>query len=222
MFFSKKVNKSSKKSLVEFLTRHFRYNTMRSWNNAASFAHCVKLNRLGLSSAQVDVAYDMLQTDFWDEIRYPIDDFTSEMNGRYTIGTNGRSGGYLVLYQSQYEPTEHQSYCRACGQRNFKLVESTNGNRCGKCGAEGEQGRVNFTTPPKKLSVYPGKGFDHGEDYSEWSISELRSRVELVQRFDQACDEIRDNFIELLDNNKVVEEIVMIPKTVKRIQSIHQ
>ena len=66
--------------------------------------------------------------------------------------------------------------------------------------------------------LYPGKSIDQNEEFSEWSMSELRNHVELVRRFDQACDEIRDNFIELIRSCKVVEEVVMIPKTVKRIE----
>jgi len=277
MHFGKAVDKRSKQAMIDFLTSHFRYNTMNSWNRSTSYAHNIKLHHLGLTSQQMDAAYDMLQTDYWDEINAPIEDFTSEMNGSYTIGTNGRSNGYLVLYQSQYELSGHLSYCRSCGQRNFKRVheaskladhavievyvfrnggcwaevtylqqpdiaalklpdaeklaivrsakracqDATIGNKCGACGAEGEHGRVNYTTLPKRLSVYPGRDMDQGEDFSEWSMSELRSRVELVCRFDRACDEIRDNFIALIGSCKVVEEVVMVPKTVKRIECRH-
>ena len=277
MYFCKAVDKRSKQAMIEFLTVHFRYNTMNSWNRSTAYAQNIKLHHMGLTSQQMDAAYDMLQTDFWEEIRAPIENFTSEMNGNYTIGRNGRSGGYLVLYQSQYELTGHLSYCRSCGQRNFKRVceaaksadhtviencvfrdgglraetsylnepaiaaiglsgaeklaiirtaklagkDATIGNRCGACGAAGEYGRVNYTTPPRSLSVYPGKGLDQEEDFVEWSMSELRSRVELISRFDQACDEIRDNFIALIGSCKVVEEIVMIAKTVKRIECCH-
>jgi len=277
MYLSKAVDRRSKQAMIDFLTGHFRYDTMNGWNRSTSYAHNIKLHHLGLISQQMDAAYDMLQTDFWDEISAPIEDFTSVMSGGYTIGTNGRSGGYLVLYQSQYELTGHLSYCRSCGQRNFKRVceaskladhavidnyvfrnggcwaeaiyldepaiaaiklpdaeklaivrsaqrackDATIGNKCGACGAQGEHGRINYTTPPKRLSVYPGRDMDPGEDFSEWSMSELRSRVELVCQFDQACDEIRDNFIALIDSCKVVEEVVMVPKVVKRIKCCH-
>ena len=276
MFFEKTLDKRSKKTVIDFFTVHCRYNTMNSWNRSTSYAQNIKLHNLGLTSEQLNAAYDMLQTDFWDEIDQPIADFTSEMGGRYTIGTNGRSSGYLVLYNSEYELTGHKSHCRTCGQRNYRYVytpdataegvimaaviandgcwtnetyldqpaiealrmhpeeklvlirraktiakDHTIGNRCGACGTEGEYGRVNYTLPPKRLSVYPGKSIDQNEDFSEWSMSELRNRVELVLRFDQACDEIRDNFIELIGSCKVVEEVVMIPKTVKRIECCH-
>ena len=239
MFFEKPLDKRSKKAMIDFVAGHYRYNTMNSWNRSTSYAQNIKLHKLGLTSEQLNAAYDMLQADFWDEIDQPIADFTSEMSGRYTIGTNGRSNGYLVLYNSKYELTGHKSHCRTCGQRNYRYVytpdataegvitaaviarDYTIGNRCGACGAEGEYGRVNYTLPPKRLSVYPGKSIDQNEEFSEWSMSELRNHVELVRRFDQACDEIRGNFIELIGSCKVVEEVVMIPKTVKRIECCH-
>jgi hypothetical protein len=64
----------------------------------------------------------MLDTDFWEEIRSPIDDFTYDQGHHYTICSNGRSGGYLVLHESHLELTGHLSYCPTCGQRNFKKV----------------------------------------------------------------------------------------------------
>jgi hypothetical protein len=124
-FFQKKVDRRSRSAMVDFLKAHYRYNTMSSWNRATSYAHCIKIHRLGLTSEQSDKAYEMLDTDFWDEIRWSIDDFTTSQGSCYTIGTNGRSGGYLVLYQSRRELTGHLSYCPSCGQRNFKKVPPT-------------------------------------------------------------------------------------------------
>jgi hypothetical protein len=125
LFWAKKVDRRSRSAMVDFLRDHYCYNTMNSWNGASSYAHCIKIHRLGLTSEQSDKAYDMLDTDFWDEIRWPINEFTDSQNGFYTIGTNGRSGGYLVLYESRFEIMGHLSYCPSCGQRNFKKVPPT-------------------------------------------------------------------------------------------------
>jgi hypothetical protein len=125
LFFAKKIDRRSRSAMVDFLRDHYCYNTMNSWKGASSYAHCIKIHRLGLTSEQSDKAYDMLDTDFWEEIRWPINEFTDSQNGFYTIGTNGRSGGYLVLYESRFEITGHLSYCPSCGQRNFKKVPPT-------------------------------------------------------------------------------------------------
>jgi len=278
MFFEKKVDLRSRAAMVAFLTSHYRYSTMNSWNRVSSYANKVKFHDLGLTNDQIDKAYEVLgaDTNHWDEIDYPIDEFTRAMNGNYTIGSNGRSGGYLVLYRSQYESTGHLSHCRSCGQRNFKKAlvpdntnegiimaevlknggvwtvpayleqsevkalnmfdeqktliiqnakiaakDSTLGNKCGRCGAEGEDGRVNYAKSPTRLSVMSGKGIGGDcdfDDKDEWSMSGLRDHVELVRAFDEACDKIRDAFIELLDGCEVVEETVMVPQTRKVIQ----
>jgi len=41
MFF-KPVDLRSQKAMVEFLSNHFRYNTMNSWNNSTSYANNIK------------------------------------------------------------------------------------------------------------------------------------------------------------------------------------
>lgn len=278
MHFEKKVDLRSRAAMIGFLTGHERYNTMNSWNGSSSYAHCVKLHQLGLTNEQHDKAYEVLDTDYWNQIDHPIQEFTQKMNGRYTIGSNGRSSGYLVLYNSVYENSQYRSHCRSCGQGNFKTAlipdstyegvimaavlrnggcwiaseylnvpevaalnlfeeqkmlaihkaksaakDSTLGNKCGRCHAEGERGRVNYAKVPQVLNTYPGQSIDQGESFSdteEWTMESLRDRVALVQAFDQVCDEIRDCFISLLEDCDVVEEIIMVPKTRKVLQCL--
>lgn len=258
-FFQKKVDRRSRSTMVDFLKGHYRYNTMSSWNRLTSYANNIKIHRLGLSSGQDDKAYEMLSVDFWEEIRGPIDDFTYGQGHRYTLCSNGRSGGYLVLHESHLELTGHLSYCPTCGQRNFKkvppvtyqdnneeviaheILRSQNSwlpkvylgqstiqalsisdeekfsliirlksqlsncslsNTCGVCGNP----RSNFSVPPSRLMV-ANRGIDQYEDFyaEDWSMEELRDRVDLVCAFDAACDAIRSNFIALLDDYDVVE-----------------
>ncbi|ENY79144.1 hypothetical protein C206_03469 [Pseudomonas putida TRO1] len=138
-----------------------------------------------------------------------IEDFVVEMNGEFTISSNGRSSGYLVLMKSQWESTGYQSYCKSCSQRNYQACTEGN-NRCGRCGAEGDAGRLNFQHPPKTLRV-SGQALDQDEDFNEWSLDQLANRVEVVEAFDNACDSIRSTFIDMLSLN-VVEETVLIPQ----------
>ena len=282
MYFEQKVNRRSRKAMVDFLTSHFRYSTMSSWNNVSSYAHKVKVHSLGLTGAQINKAYEVLDVDFWDEIDYPIHDFTQRQKGHYTISSNGRSGGYLVLMNSEYKKTGHKSYCPCCGQRNFKRVfsydmdhkkfalgktiaeaeltiftevisnggiwrpevyleqsaikamtisdenklklvvkaipeakDTTVGNRCGRCGKDS---RVNFMVEPSTLNVF-GKAIDQGEEFDpeEWTMENLRDRVDLVCDFDRTVDELRSIFIGLTETYCVKEEVIMVPKTVKTL-----
>lgn len=96
------------------------------------------------------------------------------------------------------------------------LKDCTLDNKCGSCGTEGERGRVNLTRAIRRLSV-SSRGVDQGTDFDEWSMIELRERVNLVRRFDEVCDEMRSVFIDLLDSSEVTEEVVMVPKTVRRL-----
>ena len=122
-FAPKQVDMRSRKAMVSFLQDHRRYDTMNACNRSTSYANCAKVTRMGLSSAQVDKAFEVMSLPYWnDEIQYILDNFTEDMQGRWTIGFNGRSSGYLVLYESHYETTDHKSRCRSCGQLNFKSV----------------------------------------------------------------------------------------------------
>jgi hypothetical protein len=198
--------------MIAFLTKHARYDTMNSWNRATSYAHCVKVHRLGLAYDECGKAYDVLQaaevSDAWQAV---MDDFTDDWNGRATIGFNGRSGGYLVLYESEYQDSGYRSYCSACGQQNYQSATAAS-CRCGRCGAAS---RVNYVVAPRKLVVWPGRGMDESHDFSDWPLSHLRERVRLIQAFDRACDQIRDNFIDMILGFDVVDEEFSVVRTRK-------
>ena len=92
----------TRKDMVDFLSSHFRYDTMNSWNCSTSYAKCVKVGRLGLTSTERDTCYAMLDV----EGIYDASGFNAELRAfdaahdhHWQIGQNGRSGGYLVLYQ---------------------------------------------------------------------------------------------------------------------------
>ncbi|MDO8941065.1 MAG: hypothetical protein Q7U98_18075 [Methylicorpusculum sp.] len=121
-FYQKRIDRRSRTEIVNFLLNHDRYFTMRPWNRSTAYAHNIKLHRLGLTAKQLAQAYELMDVDYWDEIRWPIEAFTEAQGGCYTLCVNGRSGGYLVLYRSKRELTGHLSYCPSCGQRNFKKI----------------------------------------------------------------------------------------------------
>ncbi|MGN0178949.1 MAG: YqaJ viral recombinase family protein [Monoglobaceae bacterium] len=81
-------------------TKHFRYFTANSWNGSQSYACNLKITRLGLDSGIVEKLFDMIQVqEFFYGIKDLINEFNSEHNYLWQAGMNGRSGGYLVLYQ---------------------------------------------------------------------------------------------------------------------------
>ena len=123
MFYKKGIDITNDKQMFNFLKNHFTYSTMNSWNRLESIANNVKLHKLSLSG-DWGVAYDFLNNGEYATLTYMIEDWEAEHPG-YRVGFNGRSGGYLVLYNKDnnrsilsdeidecedYE--EYKRYCR--------------------------------------------------------------------------------------------------------------
>lgn len=90
------VDISSPKSMFCFINDHFRYDTMNSWNNLESIANCVKVHKLGLKSDPW-VALKYLEAEEYFTVNDMIYEW-QHSHPNYVVGFNGRSGGYLVLY----------------------------------------------------------------------------------------------------------------------------
>ncbi len=103
----------------------------------------------------------------------------------------------------------------ADAKRRYK--DYTIGNRCGACGASGDHGLVNYAHTHMRINVFSHRSIDAERNFADWSIADLRDRVRIVEAFDSACDAIRDQFIFMLQSCEVVEETVMVPKTVKHL-----
>lgn len=52
-FFAKEVDTTDRKAMADFLTNHFRYDTMNSWNESTSYANNVKIYNLGIEDKEV-------------------------------------------------------------------------------------------------------------------------------------------------------------------------
>lgn len=75
-----------------------RYNTMNSWNLSTAPAYNLRIHNVIDNDLQ-DKVYEMMNIGgFYDEINNLIRDFDLEHDYRYQTGFNGRSDGYLVLY----------------------------------------------------------------------------------------------------------------------------
>jgi len=205
----------TKKEMIEYLAGHFRYSTMNSWNGSTSYAARVKVN----SRAELrglDNAYEMLdQEEAFYEVNALIDDFAARHNWTWQIGFNGRSGGYMVLYQGERKISEYKSRCRSCGQKNYKSVTAPDGGgtKCGCCGASGEHGRADAII--HDVNTWPGRGTDQGEDFADWEMYSLRERVKLVKDFDKTVTACVKAFADFCRNNKVVEREIMVSKKIR-------
>ncbi len=207
--FFRSVDRRSRKAMESYLGEHFRYPTMNSWNRSTSYANNMKIHHLGISGYIADKLYDLIQTpEFYDQLHELIQTFNEKNDYLWQAGWNGRSGGYLVLYQGGKKPSEYRSYCTSCGQRNYRSV-SENGTSCGR---GGEEARVDYETPPMEIFTYPGRGLDMDEDFTDWTLYELQQRTELVQNFDRLADNIVSEALHIAETHSMEERTVYVPQ----------
>lgn len=102
MFYVKGVDICNTKSMWNFLKEHFTYSTMNSWNRPESVANNVKLHKLNLEGDWTNVLKYLTDVGDCGGLQCAIDDAIREFDEKwyphYRVGFNGRSNGYLVLY----------------------------------------------------------------------------------------------------------------------------
>jgi len=205
--FYRTIDKRSRKAMVTFLKEHYRYCTMRS--NSSSYAHNMKLHGLGFDSETRGKLYDLIQCDgFYCTINDLIYDFGIEHNWLWQAGFNGRSGGYLVLYQGEKKPSGYKSFCPMCGQKNWTSI-SENSGKCGVC----KHDRIDYITPHMVVNTFPSRGTDDYDDFEDWEMYLLRKRVTLIQSFDKLADSIVAEAVYLANEYQVGEEKYTVLKT---------
>ncbi|CAN7646051.1 hypothetical protein LJR129_005023 [Acidovorax sp. LjRoot129] len=218
MYFTQKAVPNTKEGIAAFLSGHPRYSTNSSINTITTYSHNVKLHRLGLTRTECDKAESIMSVDdYWDELNIPLRSFQKDMNGAYQILPQGRQHGHLVLFEAEVYDPGYKSTCTRCGQLNYQAVTSS-ACLCGVCRAP----RTNLKKP-LLWSRTLGSGIDHGvsrEEMLDWSMDKLRNRLDLVRSFDEACDTTRLAFIQLLNEFMMVEQTVMIPQKVRRLERI--
>lgn len=203
----------SREEMVEFLSKHFRYDTMSSWNRSTSYARNVKIHNLGLTSEQENRAYEIIHTNSaYDEINSILRGFDVAHDYRYQIGFNGRSGGYLVLYQGGKNDPAYKTRCDTCGKLTWYETEQP----CKMSGCNGTL--MPLKSPVFQVFTQPGKGMDMEQDFEDWDDDLLRNRYDLVKEFDATVDECISVFKALVASCKVVEKEIMVPKTIRVLE----
>jgi hypothetical protein len=215
----KEIDKRYREVITAFLKKHFRYNTMNSWNRSTSYATNIKLHQIDKpEDIDSDTWYEMLSITEWQEqLSNLLEDFGRKHEWQWQAGVNGRSGGYVVLYRGGIKPSGYKSYCTHCGQKNYQDAPEGEVGICGRCDAKA---RVNFKQTDMQIFTWPGKDVDMHEDFENWTLSDLRERVELVQDFDRLCDTISSEYIDICKNYRIAEEEILVPKTIKVLEPV--
>lgn len=104
LMFKKNIDTSDRKAMINFLAHHFRYHTLNSWNRSTSYANNVKIYNLDVSEDVKEKMYQLLSCEC-EELNWIIDNIINNfyMQTGYTAGFNGRSSGYIVLYECNDE-----------------------------------------------------------------------------------------------------------------------
>ena len=215
----KQIDKRYRETMVKFLKNHFRYTTMNSWNKSTSYANNIKLYNIDKPNyVDEETFWEMIGISQWQEkLSDLLEDFGRRHDWLWQAGINGRSGGYVVVYRGGIKPSGYKSYCTHCGQKNYEAVPEDQIGTCGRCDAKA---RINFKQTHMQVFTWPGKSVDEYEDFSDWTLSEIRSRVELVQDFDRLCDSIAAEYIDLCKNYRIAEEEILVPKTIKVLEPV--
>ena len=215
----KEVDKRYREAMLAFLKKHFKYNTMNSWNRSTSYANNIKLHNIEKpDDINSETWWEMLGITEWQEkLSDLLEDFGRRYEWQWQAGINGRSGGYVVLYRGGIKPSGYKSYCTHCSQKNYEAVPEGEIGICGRCDAKA---RVNFKQTHMQVFTCPGKDVDMYEDFEGWTLSQLRERVELVQDFDRLCEEIMTAYICICRNYRIKEEEILVPKTIKVLEPV--
>ena len=217
--YNKQIDKRYRQTMVKFLKKHFRYNTMNSWNRSTSYANNIKLYNVDKpDDIDNEIWWELIWITEWQEkLSDLLEDFGRKYEWQWQAGINGRSGGYVVLYKGGIKPSGYKSYCTHCGQKNYQEITEDEIGICGRCDAKA---RVNFKQTHMQVFTWPGKDVDMYEDFENWNLSEIRERVELVQDFDKLCDDIVSAFIDTCRNYRIAEEEILVPKTIKVLEPV--
>ena len=214
--FDTRVDLRSRRSMTAFLDGHFRYFTLHSINGATSYANCVKVHRLGLTPAQLQRAWDMLDMpEVFQAIRRDLDRWAQARQWEWQVHFSGRSSGYLVLYRGGLNWHDARTaQCDECGQMTYHKQETP-------CTGQGCDGVLRVLEKPvPQIFTWPGKGVDEHEDWAEWDLGSLRERTRLVQDFDRACGLAVATFVGFCNMYRVVEKTVPLPTRVRVLEPV--
>lgn len=104
--FAKELNLDDDNAVFQYLKEHPLYWLMNSWNRLRTFSNNIKIYNLDVDGDTEDKLFELLDIDSPD-VKFIFDDgisYFEEENPGYTIYTNGRSGGYIIL-----APNENRS-----------------------------------------------------------------------------------------------------------------
>ncbi len=205
----------TKKQMIDYLVSHFRYDTMNSWNGSTSWAANVKIHNVIPSNLQ-DKAYELIETDgFYDRINDILSDYSYQNNHSLQAGFNGRSSGYIVMYEGYVETKTIFNFdsktCNSYNNRDYA-------DGYGWLDVDEAKKRGLYQKQIKKIHTYPGRSIDNYdiEDYNEMLTGEVKAIYGRVREFDKMIKQVINETIDMCKNEEV-EEIEYFERKTKKV-----
>ena len=222
VFFRKKVNMNNDKEMFNFLKDHFTYDTMNSWNCLHSIANNVKVHRMNLTG-NCWKALKALEQDEYFEVNDMLRDFAADHKG-YKVYFNGRSGGYLVLYNEHNNCTILPSF-----------IEDNDNYEEYKQWCKDYQSAVKYNRSDLRYYVKLVQDFDLLCDEIRAYVNELSLRpdaeiaydilCDVAERFNEACyNELKGLNLEPLevdDNGDDLKDVSISIKTLDGLDALY-
>ena len=213
MFYVKGIDITNDKQMFNFLKDHYTYYTMNSWNGLKSIANNVKVHKLGLDG-NCYTALAFLQDDDYFTINMMIEDWEAEHKG-YKVGFNGRSGGYLVLYN------DHNN-CSALPDEIDECEDYEEYKRWCKdyCGSVKENRRDLVETV--RLVQDFDKLCDELRDY----VNELSTRDFVSETFEKVVNQFNEDYYDDLEHlgfgELIIEDEKVFIGEIKQMTSLYE
>ena len=179
------------------ILKRTRYYTMNSWNLSTAPAYNLKIHNVIDNDLQ-DKVYEMMDIDgFYDGINDMIYEFDIEHSYEYQAGFNGRSGGYLVLYNGGKKTAYYT-------KKDFDKKNSYDGLvyiRDGLGWRDYEEAKeLNLVDREIIISVYtqPGQGIEEGEVSGKVLRSFRKLAVDIVKHTEclaKNCDIVNEEYM---------------------------
>ena len=172
------MKKEFREKIIANLEAHFKYRTGNSSNVGKSYARNVKINHINIPNKILDAAYNLTDKEwFYDHLNFQIEEFEHRQNNRMTIGFNGRSGGYCVLYNMSIKTLDYKTRCNRCWNNTWYEKEM----KCPKCG-KGTLKKLEKPMTQKQID------YTDLTDPSEMGDEDLLEIVEILLDFNQTVD----------------------------------
>ena len=186
-YFDKTAGVNTLSGKFKYIKDHFTYWPFNSWNGGKNIANKVKVDEMGLDRAVVDKVFEMMDADNEGYWFHINDCLEYECEDR---GLKVGFNGRSAGYLVLYSPDKYHPTSLLGEYWNYDSYRDW-------------------------LADYAD-----GDDYRA-AQADLRYMIErdfdVVQKFDQLCDNMRENLIYMAENYEIEEESYTVVKTVKRL-----